>query len=85
MKIRELMSGGLVTVRRETPVLEAQDLMAREKSRVFTSSALLRSRAGRPMSWNAISTYAGFGAVRAHERDVGGRPVELREPFAPGG
>ena len=27
MTIRELMSGGLITVRRETPVLEARDLM----------------------------------------------------------
>lgn len=33
MTIRELMSGGLITVRRETPVLEARDLMAREKIR----------------------------------------------------
>jgi acetoin utilization protein AcuB len=33
MTIRELMSGGLITVRRDTPVLEARDLMAREKIR----------------------------------------------------
>jgi len=33
MTIRELMTGGLITVRRETPVLEARDLMAREKIR----------------------------------------------------
>jgi acetoin utilization protein AcuB len=33
MTIRELMSGGLITVRRETPVLEARDLMAKERIR----------------------------------------------------
>jgi acetoin utilization protein AcuB len=33
MTIRELMTGGLITVRRETPVLEARDLMAKEKIR----------------------------------------------------
>ncbi|HEY7205286.1 MAG TPA: CBS domain-containing protein [Methylomirabilota bacterium] len=33
MTIRELMSGGLITVQRQTPVLEARDLMAREKIR----------------------------------------------------
>jgi acetoin utilization protein AcuB len=33
MTIRELMSGGLVTVRRETPVLEARDLMVKERIR----------------------------------------------------
>ena len=33
MIIRQLMSGGLITVRPETPVLEARDLMAREKIR----------------------------------------------------
>ena len=33
MRIRELMSGGLITVRRDTPVLQARDLMAREKIR----------------------------------------------------
>lgn len=33
MTIRELMSGGLITVRRETPVLEARDLMVRERIR----------------------------------------------------
>jgi acetoin utilization protein AcuB len=33
MTIRELMSGGVITVRRETPVLDARDLMAREKIR----------------------------------------------------
>lgn len=29
MTIRELMSGGLITVRRETPLLEARDLMVK--------------------------------------------------------
>ena len=33
MTIRELMSGGLITVRSETTVLDARDLMAREKIR----------------------------------------------------
>ncbi len=33
MTIRELMTGGLITVRRETAVLEARDLMAKEKIR----------------------------------------------------
>ncbi len=33
MAIRELMSGGLITVRRETPVLEARDLMIKERIR----------------------------------------------------
>jgi acetoin utilization protein AcuB len=33
MTVRELMSGGLITVRRETPVLEARDLMAKERIR----------------------------------------------------
>jgi CBS domain-containing protein len=33
MTIRELMTGGLITVRRETPILEARDLMAKEKIR----------------------------------------------------
>jgi acetoin utilization protein AcuB len=33
MVIRELMSGGLITVRRKTPVLEARDLMAKERIR----------------------------------------------------
>ena len=33
MTIRELMTGGVITVRRETPVLEARDLMARERIR----------------------------------------------------
>lgn len=33
MTIRELMSGGLVTVRRETPVLEARDRMVKERIR----------------------------------------------------
>ena len=47
--------------------------------------ALLKEPSRAAHELNAISTYAGFGAVRAHERDVGGRPVELREPFAPGG
>ncbi len=45
MTIRELMSGGLVTVRRETPVLEARDLMAREKIR-----HLLVTDAGRELA-----------------------------------
>ena len=33
MTMRELMSGGLITVRRETPILEARDLMAKERIR----------------------------------------------------
>jgi len=33
MTIRELMSGGLITVRRETPVLEARDLVVKERIR----------------------------------------------------
>src|SRR5512145_363663 len=33
MTIRELMSGGLITVRRETPVLEARDRMVKERLR----------------------------------------------------
>jgi CBS domain-containing protein len=33
MKIRELMTGGVITVSREVPVLEARDLMARERIR----------------------------------------------------
>ena len=33
MKIRELMTGGVITVYRETPVLAARDLMARERIR----------------------------------------------------
>jgi acetoin utilization protein AcuB len=33
MTIRELMSGGLITVGRETPVLEARDRMVRERIR----------------------------------------------------
>jgi acetoin utilization protein AcuB len=33
MTIRELMTGGVITVRRETSVLEARDLMAKEKIR----------------------------------------------------
>jgi acetoin utilization protein AcuB len=33
MTIRELMTGGLITVRPETPVLEARDLMAKERIR----------------------------------------------------
>ena len=33
MTIRELMTGGLITVRRETPVLEARDLMVKERIR----------------------------------------------------
>jgi acetoin utilization protein AcuB len=33
MVTRELMSGGLITVRQETPVLEARDLMAKERIR----------------------------------------------------
>ena len=33
MVTRELMSGGLITVRRETPILEARDLMAKERIR----------------------------------------------------
>jgi acetoin utilization protein AcuB len=45
MTIRELMSGGLITVRRETPILEARDLMTQERIRHLlvtdTSGALL--------------------------------------------
>jgi len=33
MTIRELMTGGLITVRRETPVLEARDLTVKERIR----------------------------------------------------
>jgi CBS domain-containing protein len=33
MMIRELMTGGLITVRRETPVQDARDLMAKEQVR----------------------------------------------------
>jgi acetoin utilization protein AcuB len=33
MTIRELMTGGVITVRRGTPVLEARDIMAKEKIR----------------------------------------------------
>ena len=33
MTIRELMSGGLITVRRGTPVLEARELMVKERIR----------------------------------------------------
>lgn len=33
MRIRELMTGAVITVHRETPVLEARDLMARERIR----------------------------------------------------
>jgi acetoin utilization protein AcuB len=33
MTIRELMTGGLITVRPETPVQQARDLMAKEKIR----------------------------------------------------
>ena len=33
MTIRELMTGGLITVRLETPVLHARDLLAKEKIR----------------------------------------------------
>jgi len=33
MLVRELMSGGVITVHRETPVVEARDLMARERIR----------------------------------------------------
>ena len=33
MTIRELMTGGLITVRPETPVLHARDLLAKEKIR----------------------------------------------------
>jgi len=33
MQIRELMSGGLITVRPETPVVEARDLMVKERVR----------------------------------------------------
>ncbi len=46
MTIRELMSGGLVTVRRETPVLEARDLMAREKIRHLLVTDADRTLAG---------------------------------------
>jgi CBS domain-containing protein len=33
MTIRELMTGGLITVRRETPVQDARDLMSKEQIR----------------------------------------------------
>jgi CBS domain-containing protein len=33
MTMRELMSGGLITVGRETPILEARDLMVKERIR----------------------------------------------------
>ena len=33
MKIRELMTGGVITVHRETSIVEARDLMARERIR----------------------------------------------------
>jgi len=33
MMVRELMSGGVITVGRRTPVVEARDLMARERIR----------------------------------------------------
>ncbi|HEY7653201.1 MAG TPA: CBS domain-containing protein [Methylomirabilota bacterium] len=33
MRIRELMTGGLIAVRPETPVLEARDLMVKERIR----------------------------------------------------
>jgi acetoin utilization protein AcuB len=33
MTVRELMSGGLITVRRETPVLQARNLMVEERIR----------------------------------------------------
>jgi acetoin utilization protein AcuB len=33
MMIRELMTGGLITVRPETPILEARDLMVKERIR----------------------------------------------------
>ena len=46
MVIRELMSGGLITVRRETPVLEARDLMAREKIRHLLVTDADRTLAG---------------------------------------
>ena len=46
MTIRELMSGGLITVRRETPVLEARDLMAREKIRHLLVTDSDRTLAG---------------------------------------
>ncbi len=46
MTIRELMSGGLITVRRETPVLEARDLMAREKIRHLLVTDADRTLAG---------------------------------------
>jgi acetoin utilization protein AcuB len=43
MTIRELMSGGLITVRAETPVLEARDLMVKERIRHL----LVTDRGGR--------------------------------------
>lgn len=46
MRIRELMSGGLITVRRETSVLEARDLMAREKIRHLLVTDDSRALAG---------------------------------------
>ena len=46
MTIRELMSGGLITVRRETSVLEARDVMAREKIRHLLVTDGSRALAG---------------------------------------
>jgi len=46
MTIRELMSGGMITVRRETPVLEARGLMAREKIRHLLVTDADRTLAG---------------------------------------
>jgi acetoin utilization protein AcuB len=46
MVIRELMSGGLITVRRETPVLEARDLMAKKRIRHLLVTDSSRSLVG---------------------------------------
>lgn len=46
MMIRELMTGGLITVRPETPVPQARDLMAKEKIRHLPVTAPGRVLAG---------------------------------------
>ncbi len=60
MTIRELMSGGLITVRRETPVLEARDLMVKERIRHLlvtqTGGALVGIVTDRDIRLNLPST-----------------------------
>jgi acetoin utilization protein AcuB len=46
MTIRELMAGGLITVRPETPVQQARDLMAKEKIRHLPVTAAGGALAG---------------------------------------